>query len=76
MVNPPLVLSLMMFISIGFLRCLPETYNQDMEEYKLDWSESVMKLQNRPMDTSKFENSGFEIELLELDKSADRGNRE
>lgn len=47
-----------------------------MEEYKLDWSESVMKLQNRPMDTSKFENSGFEIELLELDKSADRGNRE
>jgi MFS family permease len=70
--NAPLVLSMMLFISIAFLRCLPETYEQDMEEYKVDWAESVLKLEGNALETSKMNHSGIGVELMELERAGDR----
>lgn len=71
-VNAPLVLSMMLFISIAFLRCLPETYNQDMEEYRVDWAESVLRLESNALETSKGLHSGIGIELMQLERDGDR----
>jgi MFS family permease len=71
-VRAPLVLSLMMFISIAFLRWLPETHNQDMEEYKVDWAESVLKLEINALETTRGDHSTIRIELMELERDGDR----